>query len=167
MKKILSYVLLSAILLNAGVSENSYTKEEFEAIDNRSGEEIAKIWAEEDSKKLPIKQDEVETITSITAINTKIYYTREINKEKDYKLKKLLSTETGKKILINTMFISSRNELCKNPINRAYFDKKDLGIQEDYYEENTKEYIGSYSIDKSDCIKLEQEQKSKGKYSLY
>ena len=166
MKKILAYTFLSATFLFSGVLENSYTKEDFEKIDNRSGEEIAKEWAEEDSKNLPKKQDEIETIINITAINTKIYYTREINKEKEYKFKKILSTEAGKKILINTMFIISRNELCKNPLLKAYLDKKNIGIQNDYYEENTKEYIGSYSIDKSDCIKLEQEEKSKGKYSL-
>lgn len=167
MKKILSYMLLSAILLNAGVSENSYTKEEFEAIDERSGEEIAKIWAENEIKNLPKKQDEFTTLTNVIAINKKIYYTKEINAKKNELLKKLLSTEENRKKLINDLYKESREKLCKKPLDRAYFDKKDLGFQIDYYTNKNKEYIGSYSIDKSDCIKLEQEEKSKGKYSLH
>lgn len=159
MKKILSYALFSATLLCAGVSENSYTKEEFEAIDNRSGEEIAKEYVEEKNKKLPIKQDEITKITEVIAINTKIYFKKEINKNK--------TTPNNKKLTLQEMYEDTRQELCKNPSSRAYLYIKNLGFQYDHYESKTKEYIGGFSIDKSDCIKLEQEQKSKGKYSLY
>ena len=158
MKKILAYTFLSATFLLSGVLENSYTKEDFEKIDNRSGEEIAKEYVENENKKLPIKQDEITEITKIIAINTKIYFIKEINKNKKTKSKKLTLQE---------MYESTRSYLCKNTLNRAYIDKKNLGFQYDHYESNTKEYIGSYSIDKNDCIKMEQEQKSKGKYSLY
>ena len=167
MKKILSYALFSATLLCAGVSENSYTKEEFEAIDNRSGEEIAKEYVDEIFQKLPQKIDVWTTLINATSINTKMYFTKTINTHNSKELKDMLSKEQGKKEYIKITYEIRKKEMCNNKKARNNMDKKNIGIQDDYYEANTKEYIGSYSIDKSDCVKLEQEQKSKGKYSLY
>ena len=167
MKKIIAYTFLSATFLLSGVLENSYTKEDFEKIDNRSGEEIAKEWAEEEAKNLPKITDSTEITTNIMAINTKIYYTKEIIKENDKKLNEMLSNEKTKNIVLNLLYKDARNKLCTNNLTKAYINKKEIGIQADYYDNKTKEHIGGISIDKSDCIKMEQEQKSKGKYSLY
>nr|WP_316722699.1 hypothetical protein [Sulfurospirillum sp. 'SP'] len=167
MKKILAYTFLSATFLLSGVLENSYTKEDFEKIDNRSGEEIAKSIAEEESKNLPKIIDNIEITTNVMAINTKIYYKKEIMKENDKTVNEMLSNEKTKKIILNKMYIEEREKLCKNKLTKEYINKKEIAIQTDYYESKNKEHIGSYSIDKSDCIKMEQEQKSKGKYSLY
>ena len=167
MKKILAYTFLSATFLLSGVLENSYTKEDFEKIDNRSGEEIAKNYINEISKNLPTKIDNLTEITNAISINSKMYFRKEFDTKENEKLKNMLLTEKGKKAYIEMQYEKRRKELCENTREKEYMDKKNIGIQDDYYESNTKEYIGSYSIDKSDCIKMEQEQKSKGKYSLY
>ena len=70
MKRMFFCALLSTTIW-AGVLENSYTKEEFEKIDNRSGEEIAKKYVEEKLKKIPIKIDVWTTLTNATSINVK------------------------------------------------------------------------------------------------
>lgn len=166
MKKVLLLGLLSGMIWG-GVLENTYSKKEFDKIDNRSGEEIVKQWAEDENKKMPKQQDQFTKLIKTTSIGNKIYYEKEINPKNNEKLKELLSTEKNKEKLMNDLYKESREILCKNQKDRAYFDKKNIGFQNDYYMSKNKEYIGGFSIDKSDCIKLEQEEKSKGKYSLY
>lgn len=161
MKKIFFYALIASSLF-ADVLQENYTKQEFNEIDNRSGEEIAKIWAENENKNLPKKMDNYTKLTKAIAINTKIYYTKEITKNKTKNSNEILSNNEKKEELLKEMYQNTRKDLCKNPINRAYLDKKNLGMQIDYYESENKKYIGSFSIDKSDCIKLEQEEKQRG-----
>ncbi|PHR69568.1 MAG: hypothetical protein COA66_02600 [Arcobacter sp.] len=147
MFKKLSIILCLSLSLVAGMKEIPKISPD-SALKNLSGKTIAKIMADLIAKNLPMKLDEITTVTRVFSVDNTIYIDKVIDTESE--------SLNGKNIydilptLRKIMFHQDRDIACNNVHSKFTITEKGVIYSQSYSDKKYK-LLFRHTIEKEDC----------------